>query len=270
MSTVKKTVKIQTPIDERETFVSLKKSFAESEQDVQEKLKNLYELQTADNEIEKLVQLRGELPEEVKALEEDILALKAKHARIEDIIEGYGQTIESSNVKIGEIDEEVEKYRKQMENVSNSREYDSINKEIEDLTLERSICEKNIRESRQAIMDRKADLERVAERLSVREGDLEAKNEELSSIVESTSKEEEVLRAKREEYASKIDARTLSAYNRIRASVLNRLAVVTLVNENACGGCFSTVTPQRMIDIASGKKLVICEHCGRIIVSPEI
>lgn len=270
MSTVKKTIKIQTPIDERETFVSLKKSFAETEQDVQEKLKNLYELQSADNEIEKLVQLRGELPEEVAALEEDILSLKTKCARVEDTIEGYNQTIELSNQKIVETDAEVEKYRKQMENVSNSREYDSINKEIEDLTLERSICEKNIREARQSIMDKKADLERLGERLAIREGDLEAKNEELATIVESTSKEEETLKAKRDEYSSKIDARTLSAYNRIRSSVHNHLAVVTLVNENACGGCFSTVTPQRIIDIASGKKLVICEHCGRIIVSPEI
>ena len=108
----------------------------------------------------------------------------------------------------------------------------------------------------------------IASRISIREEDLQAKKDELDNIVESTAAQEEHLRAKREEYASKIDERTLSAYDRIRSSVRNHLAVVTVYNENACGGCFNTITPQRLVDIASGRKLVICEHCGRILVNP--
>ena len=87
--------------------------------------------------------------------------------------------------------------------------------------------------------------------------------------MESTAAEEATLQARRDACAAKIDERTMSAYNRIRASVHNHLAVVPVFNGDSCGGCFSTITPQRILDIQSGKKLVICEHCGRIIVATE-
>ena len=257
--------------------MSLQKTFAENEQSAQEKLKTLYELQAVDNDIDKLVQLRGELPEEVASLEEEVESLKAKHARVEQLIDGYNQNIASSKKEIEEFDAEIEKYRSQLNNISNSREYDSINKELENQDLLRAIAEKNINEARQAIEDKKVDLDRINDRITIREGDLESKKQELSSIVESTAKEEAALEKRREAYTAKLDERTLSAYELIRKSTHNHLAVVTLFpkNEdgtygNACGGCFHTITPQRLIDIASGKKLVICEHCGRIIVNPDI
>ena len=277
MATTKKTTKVQTPVDERETFVSLQKIFAENEQSAQEKLKTLYELQAVDNDIDKLVQLRGELPEEVASLEEEVESLKAKRVRMEQLIDGYNQNIASSKKEIEEFDSEIEKYRSQLENISNSREYDSINKELENQDLLRAIAEKNINEAREAIDDKKVDLDRISDRITIREGDLASKKQELSSIVESTAKEEAALSKRRETYTAKLDERTLSAYERIRKSTHNHLAVVTLFPKNddgtcgdACGGCFHTITPQRLIDIASGKKLVICEHCGRIIVNPDI
>ena len=277
MATTKKTTKVQTPVDERETFVSLQKIFAENEQSAQEKLKTLYELQAVDNDIDKLVQLRGELPEEVASLEEEVESLKAKRVRMEQLIDGYNQNIASSKKEIEEFDSEIEKYRSQLENISNSREYDSINKELENQDLLRAIAEKNINEAREAIDDKKVDLDRISDRITIREGDLESKKQELSCIVESTAKEEAALSKRRETYTAKLDERTLSAYERIRKSTHNHLAVVTLFPKNddgtcgdACGGCFHTITPQRLIDIASGKKLVICEHCGRIIVNPDI
>ena len=278
MATTKKTTKVvPTPMDERETFVSLQKSFAETEQSTQEKLKVLYELQAADIAIDELVLQRGELPAEVAVLEEELAGLKAKTERIGEMIDGYNQTIEAANRQIVELDAEIEKYRSQLENISNSREFDSINKELENQGLLRAIAEKNIGEARQAIEDRKLDRERIADRILIREEDLKAKQEELATIVESTAKEEKALQAKRAACAAKIDERTLSAYERIRGNAHNHLAVVTLFPKNedgtygeACGGCFHTITPQRIIDIASGKKLVICEHCGRIIVNPDI
>lgn len=269
MATTKKITKVQTPIDERETFVSLQKSFAETEQSTQEKLKVLYELQKADNAIEELVQLRGELPAEVAVLEDELAGLKAKYTHIEQVIDGFNQNIEDAKQQIIDLDADIEKYRGQLENISNSREYDSINKELENQGLLRAIAEKHIGEAREAIEDKKGELERLSEKNATREDDLAAKKEELSTIVESTSKEEALLREKRDACAAKIDERTLSAYDRIRSSVCNHLAVVPVYNEEACGGCFSTITPQRLIDIASCKKLVICEHCGRIIVNPE-
>lgn len=263
-----KTKKILTPIDEHETFVSLQKSFAETEQTVREKLQTLYELQVADNEIDKLVQLRGELPAEVAALESELGELKSKCSRIEGLVSEYLHTIEAKNAEIVDIDAEIVKYQKQLENISNSREYDSINKELENLNLLRQIAEKNIREARERIEDSKKNIGTLNDLITVREEDLNAKKEELAVIVESTATEESALQEKRESCASKIDERTMSAYNRIRSNYHNHLAVVPVYNGDSCGGCFSTITPQRLIDIASGK-LVICEHCNRIIVAAE-
>ena len=267
MATTKKTTRIGTPIDERETFVSLQKNFADSESSTEEKLNTLYELQNADNDIEKLVQLRGELPQEVADLKSQVEGCNARIESLEQIIAQYTENIGSMNEDIVSIDAEIEKYRRQLESISNSREFDSINKEIENLGLLRQIDEKKIGESREAIADNKATIENIKNKLDVLHIDLEAKKEELAVIVESTAKEEKALVKTRDALAEKLDERTLSAYNRIRASVHNHLAVVPVYNGDSCGGCFNTVTPQRLIDIASGKKLVICEHCGRIIVA---
>ena len=150
MATTKKTTKVQTPIDERETFVSLRKNFAESEQSTQEKLKVLYELQEADVAIDELVHLRGELPAEVALLEEELAGLHAKSEKLGQMIEGYNESIDAANKQIVELDAEIEKYRSQLENISNSREFDSINKELENQGLLRAIAEKNIGEGRGA------------------------------------------------------------------------------------------------------------------------
>ena len=260
--------KVDTPIDERETFVSLQKSFADSEANIQEKLKTLYALQEADNEIEKIVQLRGELPAEVEALEGDVAAIEGKIAHVKELIAEYMNSIELNKQHIVEYDAQIEKYKAQLDNISNSREYDSINKEIENQDLLRQIAVKNIGETRVAIEERKEQLEDLARRLEIRSEDLAIKQEELDTIIESTAGEEAKLQARRDSLAAKVDARTMSAYTRIRASVHNHLAVVSVYDGNSCGGCFNTITPQRLIEIASGTKLVICEHCGRIIVDP--
>ncbi len=265
----KKTKKIETPIDQRETFVSIRKSFADSDLSVSEKLKTLYVLQQADTEIDKILQLRGELPVEVENLENEIAELKAKAARMTELVEEYNKFINENKHDITECDDQIERYRSQLENIANSREYDSLNKEIENQGLLRQIAEKNIAETKERIFDKKNEIEVIKEKIGVRTDDLKAKKEELSTIVESTSKEEEKLRANRDECAAKIDARTMSAYERIRQSCNNHLAVVSVFNNDSCGGCFNTIAPQRLIDIASNKKMIICEYCGRIIVNPD-
>ena len=267
MATTKKPKKVAAPIDERETFVSLQKTFADSETNTEEKLRTLYELQKADNEIDKLVLLRGELPAEVADLEAQVASCNARIDSLQQVIAQYNDNIAAMNDDIVSLDGEIERYRSQLEKISNSREFDSINKELENLGILRKIDEKKIGESRDAIAENKAAIENVKTKLDVLAIDLEAKNEELARIVESTAKEEKVLTENRDALAAKLDERTLSAYNRIRASVHNHLAVVTVYNGDSCGGCFNTVTPQRLIEVASGKKLVICEHCGRIIVA---
>ena len=265
----KKTKKFDTPIDQRETFVSIQKSFADSDLSVSEKLQTLYALQQADTAIDKILQLRGELPMEVEALENEIAELKAKAARIAEMVEEFTKFIAQNKLGITECDAQIEKYRSQLENVANSREYDSLNKEIENQGLLRQIAEKHIAEAKERIFDKKNELEVVKEKIDVRTEDLKAKREELATIVESTSQEEEKLRANRDACAAKIDERTMSAYDHIRHSCNNRLAVVSVFNGDSCGGCFNTIAPQRLIDIASNRKMIICEYCGRILVNPD-
>lgn len=264
-----KTKKVVAPIDERETFVSLRKTFADSEQSAQEKLKVLYLLQQTDNEIEKLVQLRGQLPSEVASLEEGIAQKRSKIAHQEELLAGYTQFIEAQNAEIVNLDAEIGKYEEMKSNISNSREFDSIEKEIENNNILREVCRKNIDKAQENISKCNDELESLKSELAVREEDLKAKNDELAGIISSTAEQEAQLKGKREEFIQKLDERTVSAYERIRASVHNHLAVVPLYNGDSCGGCFNEVTAQRIIDIQGGKKLIICEHCGRIIVNPE-
>ncbi|MBE6232872.1 MAG: hypothetical protein E7118_00170 [Bacteroidales bacterium] len=265
----KKTKKFETPIDQRETFVSIQKSFADSDLSVAEKLKTLYALQQADTEIDKILQLRGELPVEVENLENEIAELKAKAARISDLIDEYGKFINENKLGITECDAQIEKYKSQLENVANSREYDSLNKEIENQDLLRQIAEKHIVETKEHIFDKKNELEIVKEKIAVRNDDLAAKKQELETIVESTAKEEERLRENRDACAAKIDERTMSAYDHIRQSCHNHLAVVSVFNGDSCGGCFNTIAPQRLVDVASNRKMIVCEYCGRILVNPD-
>lgn len=270
MATKKTVKKVETPIDERETFVSLQKNFADSGLSVAEKLKVLYQLQAADNEIGKLVQLRGELPAEVAALENEIAGFKARIEKINESIVNEEAAIEVNKAKMAEHEADIEKYKAQLGGISNSREYGSLEKEIENENLLLRIAEKFIGEAKERIVEDKKQIEELEERISVREDDLAVKNEELAAIVGSTADEEKAYTEKRNALAAQLDARTMSAYERIKNSTHNHLAVVPVYRENACGGCFSTITPQRLVDIAGGSKLVICEHCGRIIVNPEI
>ena len=157
----KKIKKVETPIDQHETFVSLQKNFADSELSVQEKLKTLYDLQEADSAIDKILQLRGELPNEVEVLENDITDVKSKIAQLTAITEEYSKSISVNKKEIVEFDAQIAKYKKQLENISNSREYDSINKEIENEELLRQIAAKNIVDVKNAIAEKNEEIDEL-------------------------------------------------------------------------------------------------------------
>ena len=265
-----KKIKTATPIDERETFVSIQKHFADSDISVEEKLKVLYELQEADSEIDKIFQLRGALPAEVETLEEELSVLKAKATALADEIDGFQEVISQNKQSMVECEGQIGRLQAQLDNISNSREYDAISKDLENQDLLLKIANKHIGEAKIEIAQKRDALQDLKDLMAIRAEDLKAKKQELATIVESTAPQEAALRKKREICAAKIDERTMSAYERIRSSERNHLAVVTVYNGNACGGCFNSIIPQRLVDIASNRKLVICEHCGRIIVSPTI
>lgn len=265
----KKVSKVVAPIDEKETFVSLQKNMADTDAiAMEEKLRKLYKIQQTDTKIDRIYLLRGELPLEVRDLEDEIEGLKTRVANAEAEI----SQLEKENVEyrhaIEESKNDVAKYEAQRENVKNNREYDSITKEIEYQDLEQQISNKHINENSAAIAEKQAIVDESKKTIEIREADLADKKKELESIVEETAKEEAVLIKEKEALMAALDERMIIAYNRVRENAHNRLAVVT-VDRDACGGCFNKIPPQRQLDIKESKKIIVCEYCGRILVNPE-
>lgn len=239
-----------------------------SEFSVEDKLKTLYQLQTTHSAIKEKENLRGELPKAVKDLEDEIEGLTTRVLKIKNEIEEFQTAI---SLKRGEVEKaqiSVARYKDQLNDVKNNREYDTLSKEIEFQTLEIELCNKKIREAEAKVSAKTTELRETEEAIDVRRKDLDMKKSELDEIVEETRAEEEVLREKVKELEVKVDPRLLSSFERIRNGARNGLAVVC-VQRDACGGCFNKIPPQRQLDIKMHKKIIVCEYCGRILIDPE-
>ncbi len=236
---------------------------------IEEKLRALHELQTVASEIDKIKTLRGELPLEVQDLEDEIAGLKTRLVNLDDEIKNLDTSINNKNIAIKESKALIEKYTEQQNNVRNNREFDSLSKEIEFQTLEIELSEKRIKEFSAEMAQKKDTISASKNQLKEREEDLKRKKKELEEITEETKIEEEKLKAKSAKIESFIEPRLLMAFKRIRKNARNGLAVVT-IQRDACGGCFNKIPPQRQLDIASRKKIIVCEYCGRILVDEKI
>jgi hypothetical protein len=236
---------------------------------ISSKLKALYELQNVVSEIDKYKTLRGELPLEVQDLEDEITGLKTRVGNYEDDIKDLETAIHNKRIAIKESEGLIVKYTDQQNNVRNNREFDSLSKEIEFQKLEMELSEKRIREFTIELNTKKEAISTSSVLLKERLDDLDRKQRELEEITSETQIEEERLKSKAEKIESNIEARLLTAIKRIRKNARNGLAVVT-VQRDACGGCFNKIPPQRQMDIASRKKVIVCEYCGRILVDKDI
>lgn len=236
---------------------------------ISERLKALFELQTVASEIDKIKTLRGELPLEVQDLEDDITGLRTRITNFEDDVRNLETSIQNRKAAIKESEALIVKYTEQQNNVRNNREYDSLNKEIEFQRLEIELSEKRIREFTSEMTTKKEAIDSSKVQLKDREEDLDRKKKELDEITAETKIEEEKLKSKGEKIESMIEPRLLTAFKRIRKNARNGLAVVT-VQRDACGGCFNKIPPQRQMDIANRKKIIVCEYCGRILVDKDI
>ena len=238
---------------------------AATEISVEQKLKALYKLQVIDSKIDKLRSVRGELPMEVADLEDEIAGLNTRMDNIKNDIKQSEENISTNKTKIVDAKALIKKYEKQLDNVKNNREFDALNKEIEIQGLEVQAAEKRIKNNQFDIEAKKQNLETIAVELEGRNQDLKNKKGELDMIVEETGKEEKNLLASREEASSVIEERLLTSYNKIRGSVKNGIGVAMIVRDS-CGGCFAKIPPQRQSDIKQRKKILVCEHCGRVLV----
>lgn len=241
----------------------------EKEVSVEERLRTLYSLQEKLSEIDKIRILRGELPLEVADLEDEIIGLETRIKKFETDKKESETAVSNQKQKSKDSALKVEKYKEQLDNVRNNREFDHLSKEIEFETLEIELAEKRTREFAQDIKGIEEQIEKSKEEFTERSADLAQKKEELDGIVSETKQQEEGLREEVKNIEAEVDPRLLQAFRRIRKSARNGLAIVC-IERGACGGCFNKIPPQKQMDIKLGKKIIVCEYCGRIMVDPEL
>lgn len=239
------------------------------EQTVEQKLKALYELQNIHTKIDKIRQVRGELPMEVADLEDEVAGLETRIQKIKAELDDTEDAIVSRKNMIKDSQALIKKYEKQLEDVKNNREYDALTKEVEIQNLDIQVSEKKIREHGFEIASKTEIYDQALANIEARKGDLEVKRNELATITSETEKEEQALVKKADKAQTTIEDRLLVAYNRLRGNAVNGLAVVT-IDRDSCSGCFNQIPPQRQLDIRQRKKVIVCEHCGRILVDEAL
>lgn len=239
------------------------------EQTVEQKLEALWSLQTIHTKIDKIRQLRGELPIEVADLEDEIAGLETRLEKIRTELDDLEDSIVKRKNMIKDADAAIKKYESQLNEVKNNREYDAISKEIEIQNLEIQVCEKRIREAEFEISNKTANYDKTQESLAYSKGELDVKKQELETITEETKVEEDALLGKVDDASANIEERLLKVYNKLRGSFRNGLAVVS-IERDSCSGCHNKIPPQLQSEIRQRKKIIICEHCGRILVDEQI
>lgn len=238
---------------------------AVKELSVKEKLAQLHKLQQIDSKLDEIKVMKGELPMEVSDLEDDIAGLKTRAQRLQDTLADIDSEINRHKANIKDSENLIQRYQQQLDNVKNNREFDALNKEIELQRLEIQLSEKKIREATSTQGLKSESLGGINEKIDHRSKDLDLKKEELAGIIEKTEKEEEKLVKESEKARKDIEPRLLKAYDKIRSSYRNGLAVAPISRES-CGGCFNKIPPQVQIEIGIMKNIVACEHCGRILI----
>jgi uncharacterized protein len=236
---------------------------------VEEKLSSLVRLQKIDSKLDEIQILKGELPIEVKDLEDEIEGLHARQTRVEEEINGINEFIAQKREGIKEADALVKKYEKQSDNVKNNREFEAINKEIEMQQLEVKLCEKHIKDASEEISEKARQLDEAKKAVATKESNLSGKKSELEKIISETEKEEKLYNKEAAAARSHVDERLLASYDRIRKNYRNGLSVVP-VERDACGGCFHAIPPQKQSEIKLRKKVMVCENCGRILVDDDL
>ncbi|RYD53554.1 MAG: hypothetical protein EOP52_05310 [Sphingobacteriales bacterium] len=236
---------------------------------VEEKLSAVLELQKIDSKVDEIKTLKGELPMEVKDLEDEIEGLKTRLSNVNAEIDSISSFVQQKTDTKKDAVAQIKKLEKQQENVKNNREFEAINKEVEYQELEVQVADKHMRDAELELGGRIDVRTRTEAKINNLAEALEAKKNELEKIIAETEKEEAALTRESDKAKEHVDSRLLSAYERIRTSYSNGLAVVPIVRDS-CGGCFNVIPPQRQSEIRQRKKIIVCEHCGRILVDNEL
>ncbi len=236
---------------------------------VEDKLRALYDLQLIDSRIDEIRNVRGELPLEVEDLEDEVAGLSTRLDKFKADLTSIEDQIKAKKLAIEAHTASIKRYVEQQQTVRNNREFNSLTKEVEFQELEIQLAEKHIKEMKASIEHKKEVVANSKEKLEQKSTHLKHKKAELNDIMAETQKEETFLTEKSAEYEAKIEERLLAAYKRIRSSVINGMAVVS-IERGASAGSFFTIPPQTQVEIASRKKILTDEHSGRILVDSAL
>jgi predicted nucleic acid-binding Zn-ribbon protein len=232
---------------------------------VEDRLRALYDLQLIDSRVDEIRNVRGELPLEVRDLEDDVEGFKNRVQKFEENLTEIENQIKSKKILIEEATGLIKKYTEQQKNVRNNREFNSLTKEVEFQELEIQLADKHIKEFNAQMEQKNVVIASTKERLEERETHLKHKKADLDAILAETEKEEKLLLSKSDDYKKDIEERLVKAYVKIRTNVKNGLAIVP-IERGASGGSYFTIPPQVQMEIASRKKIITDEHSGRILV----
>jgi len=239
------------------------------EMSVEKKLIALYMLQTVDSELDKIKIVRGELPLEVQDLEDEVVRFDTRLKNIANEMKEIKDLIAQKKKQIKDSTALIAKYQKQINEVRNNREYESLNKEIEFQGLEIQLAEKKIKEYDELYKEKEKAIEEQKNKLEETKEYLNQKKKELEDIMLETEKEEIKLLEKSRIYQENVEERLLNAYKKLRNNMRNGLAVVP-IERDACGGCFNKIPPQRKLEVSMRKKIIVCEYCGRILIDEKL
>jgi len=238
------------------------------ENTVAKKLEALLKLQNIDSKLDEIRKVRGDLPVEVQDLEDEIAGYETRIGKFKEELNVLNEAISKHKLEIKEAERLIEKYQQQQNNVKNNREFEAIAKEIELQDLEIQLAKKKIKETLAKIEKKEEAIEETENILAERHKDLKNKRKELDTIMAESEEDEDKLLKEREKRAKAIEPRLYKSYTKIRQNAQNGLAVV-VVKRDACGGCFNVVPPQRQAEIREKKKIIVCEHCGRVLADVE-
>lgn len=235
---------------------------------MEEKLRQLYTLQVIDTQLDEIEKMKGDLPGAVRALEEKVSGLKAKLDSLEATMrEAFAQR-ELADNEILALKEKTEKYKDQQLHVRNNKEYDALTREMDHAVEAIANLTKTMSEQENRGTVARTDIEATKKELEETSAQLDEKRQELAEVSKTTENEELKYKHEREKALARVSKQDLAMYERIRKAKSGR-AVVPL-KKNSCGGCYTAVPPQKILELKQNNKWYTCERCGRIIISEEM
>lgn len=232
------------------------------------RLSTLYAMQLIDDQLDELEELRGDLPIRVNSLNGKI---KEIQDQIDERENERGSSLEqrkSNENEVERLNESLKKYKAQLFQVRNNKEYDALTKEIDHSEGETKRLENNNMEMELKDEKLKFEMDELSPKIEELHVQLKENEVELKKIVKENELEEVKLKDKREQIVPKVRKQDYNVYMRIRKALKGKAIVI--VNRSACSGCHNVVPPQRQIEVRQNRRIYTCESCGRILVSNEV